>query len=584
MVDGKKKCILLVEDEIFIATFEASELERLGYNVKVVNSGEDAVELVKKSNDIDLILMDINLGKGIDGTEAARLILKDKEIPIVFLSSHNEKEIVEKTEKITSYGYVVKSSGIAVLDASIKMAFRLAEARNLYKNIFIHSINGLCIHKMIYDKNGNPYDCEYLNVNPAFEAQTGLSSEILKGKTIRDLYPSDEVDFLIKLYGEVLTNNKTITKEIFFNPTKKWYELTIFPLGDDVFTVVTHNVTEKKQADEDLKINMTKFKEIFNSVNEAIFIDEARTGKMIEANQRAVDMYGYDSVEDILSGNIGDISANIPPYTEAKAQENIRKAIEEGPQTFDWIARKKDGTTFWVEVSLKYAVIGGEERVIAVVRDISERKSYEERIKKLLEEKEIILKEVHHRIKNNMNTIIALLSLQENEINEEVSKKALADARGRINTMVMLYDMLYKAEKFDKIYIKEYLSFLVDNIVSSFSIDSDITIEKRIEDFVVSSKIILPIAIIVNEIITNSMKYAFVNRKKGEILVDVKKEGGSARIIVKDNGIGIPDISNKQVKSGFGLSLIKMMVKQLKGNFTILNENGTKCVLEFNIH
>ncbi len=128
MSGGNQKTILLVEDEILIALSEKMTLERYQYNVITVNTGEKAIEIIEKNPDINLILMDIDLGKGIDGTQAAEIILKDRDIPVVFLSSHAEPEIVEKTEKITSYGYVVKSSSNTVLDASIKMAFKLFDS------------------------------------------------------------------------------------------------------------------------------------------------------------------------------------------------------------------------------------------------------------------------------------------------------------------------------------------------------------------------------------------------------------------------------------------------------------------------
>ena len=125
------KKILLVEDEALIAMNEAQMLKKHGYEVVTAYNGKKAVEAANADPDISLILMDIDLGKGaMDGTEAAEIILKDKDIPVVFLSSHTEPEVVEKTEKITSYGYVVKNSGATVLDASIKMAFKLFEAKN----------------------------------------------------------------------------------------------------------------------------------------------------------------------------------------------------------------------------------------------------------------------------------------------------------------------------------------------------------------------------------------------------------------------------------------------------------------------
>ena len=127
MLDFKKR-ILLVEDEVIIAATTANVLSQ-DFDVKTALSGEEAVELVKSGKRIDLILMDINLGRGMDGTEAAQIIMRERHIPIVFLSSHAERAVVEKTEKITSYGYVLKNPGSTVLFASIRMAFRLFEAR-----------------------------------------------------------------------------------------------------------------------------------------------------------------------------------------------------------------------------------------------------------------------------------------------------------------------------------------------------------------------------------------------------------------------------------------------------------------------
>ena len=119
MAGSNKRTILLVEDNVITAMEEQVSLEKYGYNVIPAYSGQEAVEIFNNNTGIELILMDIDLGTGINGPDAARTILKIREIPIVFLSSHIEPEIVETTEKITSYGYVVKNSGITVLDASI---------------------------------------------------------------------------------------------------------------------------------------------------------------------------------------------------------------------------------------------------------------------------------------------------------------------------------------------------------------------------------------------------------------------------------------------------------------------------------
>jgi len=127
------KTILLVEDEDLLVILQTDWLERLGFNVIAVSSGEKAIEVTQTSPGIDLILMDINLGPGMDGLETASTILKDHDIPVVFLSSHMGEEIMEETEKITPYGYVVKDGDMSVLGASVNMAMKLHEAHRVLK-------------------------------------------------------------------------------------------------------------------------------------------------------------------------------------------------------------------------------------------------------------------------------------------------------------------------------------------------------------------------------------------------------------------------------------------------------------------
>ncbi|HNL73970.1 MAG TPA: response regulator, partial [Leptospiraceae bacterium] len=185
MVNVSQKTILLVEDEMIIATIEMAQLQKEGYKVIHTPTGEEAIEMVKFSP-IDLILMDIDLGSGIDGTQTAEEILKSYDIPIVFLSSRTEKEIVQKTEKITSYGYVVKNSGIIVIDASIKMAFKLHEAnKNIKKEkeqlrTILQSIGDAVIAT---DKNG-----VILQMNTIAEILTGWSVSEARGRHLSEIF------------------------------------------------------------------------------------------------------------------------------------------------------------------------------------------------------------------------------------------------------------------------------------------------------------------------------------------------------------------------------------------------------------
>jgi len=123
-----RRKILLVEDELITAMAESQVITRHGYEVIIAGSGEKAIDTIKTDPSFDLVLMDIDLGKGVDGTEAARQILALRNLPIVFLTSHSEREMVEKVRGITRYGYVIKNSGDFVLLSSIEMAFELFDS------------------------------------------------------------------------------------------------------------------------------------------------------------------------------------------------------------------------------------------------------------------------------------------------------------------------------------------------------------------------------------------------------------------------------------------------------------------------
>jgi PAS domain S-box-containing protein len=149
-------------------------------------------------------------------------------------------------------------------------------------------------------------------------------------------------------------------------------------------------LVDSKKTEEALRISEQNFREIFNSTSEAIFIDDAETGQMLDVNETMLKLYGYENKEQVLAGTIGDLSVGEAPFTNELAQDLVRRAVEEGPQIFEWLAKKRDGTRFWSEVSLCRSQIGGKSRVLAVVRDITDRKRVEEALRKSEEQYHLI--------------------------------------------------------------------------------------------------------------------------------------------------------------------------------------------------
>jgi len=222
--------------------------------------------------------------------------------------------------------------------------------------------------------------------------------------------------------------------------------------------------------------------------------------------------------------------------------------------------------------------------LIGVILDISERKQAEEEIKQQLAEKDTLLKEVHHRIKNNIASIGGLLSLRLQSVNNPEAVAVLQDTIGRVDSMRILYDKLLLSEDYAKdISVKNYLDDLIDTIVATFPDRAKIKIETRITDFNLDPKRLFPLGIIINELITNKMKYAFLNKKAGLIKIFLAKAGQRVTLTIQDNGHELPDGFDVKETKGFGLMLVKMLSQQLAGSFSMEKKAGTRCKVEFEI-
>ncbi|HBM15910.1 MAG TPA: hypothetical protein DD381_06160 [Lentisphaeria bacterium] len=214
--------------------------------------------------------------------------------------------------------------------------------------------------------------------------------------------------------------------------------------------------------------------------------------------------------------------------------------------------------------------------------DIAERRKDEDRIKNLLKEKELLLKEVHHRIKNNMAIAAGLLALHAHSSKNPLVVDSLREAQMRIQSMSILYDKLYRSENFSDISFKDYIEKLLDEVCASFGGLPNIVIEKQIQNIFLPSSIFFSVGIIVNELITNSIKYAFRDKaNSGKITISVLQKNNNAVMIIQDDGVGIPESVRANGQKGFGLSLVDFMLEQIKGKLSIEIDNGTIFTIEF---
>jgi PAS domain S-box-containing protein len=294
-------------------------------------------------------------------------------------------------------------------------------------------------------------------------------------------------------------------------------------------------------------------------------------------------MLGFNKKEYMTHSRTHLTDNHINDEIKAKTQKAIM-GIKQAPylaETFH-----KDGSKRLLEVS-ETPVFDTNGNVIAVegiAHDVTKQKQIEDEIKQQLKQKEVILKEIHHSIKNNFASIGNLLSMQAQEAKNPVAVATLQDAIGLIKSMEILYEKLLMTDNYNITSFKQYVNNLIDDIITIVFNNSDISIIKQIDDFQLDPKRLIPVGIIVNELLTNIMKYAFPGKDSRSIEIIVKEISGKVTLTISDNGIGLPNGFDLNNQTGFGLILVKMLSEQLEGKFNITSDKGTTCTLEFSIN
>jgi len=342
------------------------------------------------------------------------------------------------------------------------------------------------------------------------------------------------------------------------------------------------DITEERLAELALEQSENKYRELFNNTNDIIFLYEATADpeltKFLEVNDVACTSLQYTRDEMM---QIGPYNITAPDYRSSFSE--IRRDLFSESHTFEWAVQRKDGTVFPVEIGAHIFVLNGMKVILCVVRNITERKRYEQELRDSLDEKEVLLREVHHRVKNNLQVICSLLGLQAAEFGEasEVAW-SLHEIENRIRSMALVHEHLYRSDNLTQIDAESYISDLTSELLSSYAPLTDISLDLKIDKCSPDIDIAVPCGMILNEIISNSLKHAFEGRKKGSIRIHlIKEDSGLCRLEVGDDGIGLPPESELRKKETLGITLIETLVDQMDATLEISREGGTTYFLVF---
>ena len=212
--------------------------------------------------------------------------------------------------------------------------------------------------------------------------------------------------------------------------------------------------------------------------------------------------------------------------------------------------------------------------------DLSERVRAEERIKRSLQEKEILLKEIHHRVKNNLQVISSLLNLQSEYLSDRRGTEMFMESQHRVKSMALIHEKLYLSEDLARLDFADYVQALATSLFQSYRISPKVDLRVDVEDVSLGIDQAIPCGLIINELVSNSLKHAFADGG-GELRIDLRQREQAVSLEISDDGVGLPSDVDVQDSKSLGLKLVNILVGQLKGSMQVHRESGTQFKIEF---
>ncbi len=332
---------------------------------------------------------------------------------------------------------------------------------------------------------------------------------------------------------------------------------------------------EHKRAEEGLRESEYRFRTIFESVNDGMLLADMKDKKFFTGNKMICQMLGY-SLEEIK--NLGVMEIHPKKDLAYVVKQFEKQAKGEYTLARDIPVKRKNGSVFYADINSSPIKLGGKAYLMGIFRDITERKKAEEQIKASLQEKELLLQEVHHRVKNNMQLISSLFSLQSRHIKDKQAFEIFKSSQNRVRSMAIIHERLYQSKDLARVDFAEYTQSLTGHLLSSYGINPDvIKLNIDIKDVFLDINTAVPCSLIINELVSNSLKHGFPGGKKGEIeIAGHPLNKNEIELVISDNGVGIPKEVDFRDTESLGLLLVTILAEdQLHGKIKLDRTKGT---------
>ena len=431
----------------------------------------------------------------------------------------------------------------------LRQALRLRPPQARTDHFFALSLDMLCITTL---------DGRFLKVNPALTRTLGYAKKELLSKNILDLLHPDDRRAAAPSVADLARGNPIAELESRWrcaDGSDKWVIWSTSPsVSEGLAYTVAHDRTRQKTDEQALREADERCACAIESTTDAFFAID-HDWRLLRVNQQTERLLARSRIE-LLGRILWEVFPEPPGGPFHRIYE---KALRSGTPVHGEELYPHSQHDRWFEVH----AYPSEDGLAVYFRDVTDRRHFEEKIQRSLQEKEVLLREVHHRVKNNLQIICSMLRLQSRNIQDEAMLQALRDCRERVQAMAMLHDQLHRARDFSNINLGEYIRNLAASLFCSYGVNStDIGLRTDVEDMNVSIDTAIPCGLIVNELVSNSLRHAFPNGRKGHIWLGLAaRSNGNAELTARDDGRGFPG-SAASTRS-LGLRLVELLAEQI---------------------
>ena len=444
---------------------------------------------------------------------------------------------------------------------------------------------------IIVDENNTTIDINEAGKN-LFEVEDNVAYNFYSFVSDKDKNVVAEKAKELRINGKVRNFEIEIiaakgTKKNIEISSSAFYENGIFKGSRDVI----RDISEKKKRETLLIQQSSTIQSIFENTSNVVIWTLDTKFNISSLNSEFIRIFRDRIGESIQVGDnfFNIISDNLKPYKPELINEmkNAYKKAQLGiSQNFESVIYGSNGKQMIYETFLSPIKIKGKNKfdLACLAVDLTNKNEIELKLRKLLNEKEVLLKEVHHRVKNNLQVISSILNLQSSYVKDQMTLDILRESQNRIKAMSFIHESLYRSDDFSFVNFSSYINSLSSNLVQTYIIKhANINLELDLGDVNLSLDQAIPCGLIINELVSNSIKYAFPFNRSGKIRIELIKQGNKINLKVSDNGVGLPDNLDVENTDTLGLQLVYILVSQLDGDIKVINKKGTTFLFNFTI-